>query len=60
MTIDQFNNTGWHPGMFAIYKGRRYPIVSCDFDEALIALDGVTQGSDEPTWVRCENVEVVS
>lgn len=59
MTIQEFNNTGWHGNMFAIYKGKHYPIASCDFEEALIALDGVVAGSDDPSWVRCENVDLV-
>jgi len=60
MTIDEFNKTAWHPNMFAIYHGRKHPISACDFEEALIALDGVVLGSDEPSWVRCENIELVA
>ena len=59
MTVDEFNSTEFGCGMFAMYKGGKYPIASCDFDECLIGLDGVVQGSDDPTWVRCENVELV-
>lgn len=60
MTIDEFNNTKWSGGMFAMYRGQKFPIASCIFDEALVGLDGVTLGSDEPTWVRCESIELVS
>ena len=61
MTIDEFNNTQWHPGMRAKYKGEAesYPIVACDFEEALVAIQGRTMGTDEPDWVRCENVTIV-
>lgn len=56
MTLDEFKATGWLSRMAAIYKGKRYQIASVCFDEALIALDGLTLGTDEPTWVRCENI----
>lgn len=59
MTIDEFNNTGWAAGMKAKYKDEVYPISSCDFNEALVGLSGVTLGTDEPTWVRCENIDLV-
>lgn len=45
--------------MFAMYKGEKYPIAACDFEEALVALSGVTLGTDEPNWVRCENIQLV-
>ena len=60
MTQAEFNNTKWKRGMRAIYKGTEYPIAACDFEEALIAIDGYTLGTDEPTWVRCENVTLVA
>lgn len=60
MTINEFNNTGWRVNMFAIYHGRTYPIVSCDFEEALVALDGVVLGTEDPSWVRCENIELTN
>ena len=59
MTIDEFNNTRWGPNMFAIYHGEKYPIVACDFEEVLVALSGVTLGTDEPNWVRCENIMLI-
>lgn len=59
MTIDEFNKTGWCCGMKAKYKGEIYPIASCDFEEKLVALPGVTLGTDEPNWIRCENIEII-
>ncbi len=59
MTFEEFNNTNWGAGMFALYQGTKYPIVSCDFEEKLVALEGIVQGSDEPSWVRCENIELL-
>ncbi len=59
MTQQEFDATKWKCGMKATYKGETYPVASCDFEERLIGLDGVTLGTDEPTWVRCENVAIV-
>ena len=59
MNIDEFNETNWGSGMFAMYNGEKYPVAACDFEEQLLALSGVTLGTDEPTWVRCENIELV-
>lgn len=56
MTFDEFDSTNWQAGMFAIYKGEKYPIAQVDFEERLIGLSGLTLGTDEPTIVRCENV----
>lgn len=60
MTFDEFDNAQWRCGMVGEYKGEKYPIAACDFEERLIALKGLTLGSDEPTWVRCENVALVN
>ena len=60
MTFDEFNEIKWTGGMLAVYCGNEYPIVSVDFEETLIALEGVIQGSDDPNWVRCENIEIVN
>ena len=61
MTIDEFNETNWRSDMLAKYRDHDeyYPIIACDFDEALIGLEGLVSGTDEPTWVRCENIEIV-
>lgn len=59
MTIDEFNDTGFGPGMFAIYKDNKYPISAVDFDEALLELKGVVGGADHSSWVRCESVEII-
>lgn len=60
MTIDEFNKTAFYPGMRAIYKGNVYTLATVDFDEALIALLGVVLGQNEPSWVRCENIELIA
>lgn len=60
MTRDEFNKTAWGCGMRAIYNNHVYVVASCDFTEALIALADVTQGSDAPNWVRCENIELIT
>ena len=61
MSIDEFNDTKWGSGMKAKYflDGEIYPIVACDFIESLVALSGVTLGTNEPNWVRCENIKLV-
>lgn len=56
MTVEQFKATRWGPRMHAIYKGENYPIIACNFDECLVGLTGVTLGSDDIDWVRCENI----
>lgn len=59
MNIEEFDNTQWKPGMRAMYKGNKHNIVACEFNEGLVALEGVASGSDEPSWVRCESIELV-
>ena len=59
MSINEFNNTRWGPKMFATYRGEKYPIAACDFEECLVALSGVSLGTHEPNWVRCENIMLV-
>jgi len=58
MTIEEFNERGWHPFMKAKYEGKVYPISCVDFQEKLIALTGIIEDTDDVIWVRCENVEV--
>jgi hypothetical protein len=60
MTIDEFRKYRWGAGMKAKYRNSEYPIVSCDFDEELVGLKNVVSGSDDLTWVRCENIEIVT
>jgi len=64
MTIEEFNEQGWSGGMTAKmgkkYNGKTFPIAACDFEEALIGITGLVEGSDEINWVRCESVECVS
>ena len=59
MTIGEFDATGWHCGMKAEYRGKVYDIGSTDFEERLVGLCGVVQGSDDLTWVRCENISII-
>jgi hypothetical protein len=59
MTTEEFDNTKWRGGMKIKYKGNEYKIYALDFDERLIAAKGVTMGTDEPNWLRCENCELV-
>lgn len=57
MTIQEFKNNGFRAGDRAIYQKKIYPIASVDFEEQLIGLVGVVEGSEEISWVRCENIE---
>jgi len=61
MTLDEFDTTQFTADMTAIYHGdnEKHSIVACDFQERLVALEGVTLGSDEANWVRCENITIV-
>jgi len=59
MTQQEFDTTKWKCGMKAVYKGEVYPVASCDFEERLVGLYGVALGTDDHTWVRCENVAIV-
>ncbi len=54
MTIEEFNNTRFGAKMFCLYRGEEHLIGSVDFDEKLIGLS--VPGTDEYTWVRCENI----
>ncbi len=58
MSITEFDDTGWTPGMFARYTdGKVHPVASCDFEEKLVGLLGIVADEpDEVSWVRCENV----
>lgn len=58
MTREEFNNTQWGVKTKCIVNGIECDIVSIDFGEALIALD-VFDDVDNPTWFRCESVELV-
>lgn len=60
MTITEFNKTGFGAGDKAEYDGKVYDIASIDFKEQLIGLIGITQGSEEIEWVRCENVRFIA
>ena len=56
MTIAEFDQTGWTPGMLAEYNDEEYPISSCDFVEKLIFM--IDEDGDEFV-ARCENVKAV-
>lgn len=60
MTIEEFNKQRWGCGMVARYHqdGNEYQVASCDFEEKLVGLADVIQGSGDLTWVRCENVSI--
>lgn len=63
MSIQEFNQQRWTAKMKARYHadGMVYPIASCDFGEQLVGLLGVVQNEpDEISWVRCENITLVS
>ncbi|MEI6177667.1 MAG: hypothetical protein WCS43_12310 [Verrucomicrobiota bacterium] len=55
MTIDQFRNHGWTPGLRCDYGGVIYQIVGVDFAEDLVGLKNPLS-PDGITWVRCENI----
>ena len=59
MTIDEFKQTGWTPGMTARYHsdGDNHPVGAVDFLECLVGLlDMVSGDEDKLVWVRCENI----
>ena len=56
MTIEEFNKTGWNPGMKMRYEGEVYDIISVDFKEALIGFR-IDDDVNNMSWARCENIE---
>jgi hypothetical protein len=56
MTLEEYDKTGWTGNMKAEYRGQIYDIGAANFPEYLIALD---DGTDDYTWVRCENITLV-
>lgn len=66
MTQAEFSKTRWGSGMKALYRGEIWLIVQVDFEEELIGLlplevaeRGETFPGEEPSWARCENVELI-
>lgn len=59
MDIQQFKKTAWRADTVARYNadGKIHPVVATAFDEYLVGLE-ITKG--EITWVRCENVHLLS
>jgi len=63
MSAAEYDNTGWTGQMKAEYRGKVYAIGSCYFPERLVGLVGVCEGTDESddyTWVRCENIKLLT
>lgn len=64
MTIEEFNNTKWGAGMEAVIHSKAYgtirrPIVSVDFDQALIGFATDDEDDEQLQWIRCENCEII-
>lgn len=63
MTIEDFNTTGFTGKMRCIYKGKEYILASVDFEEKLVGIllpDNQYQDDFELSWVRCENIELIT
>lgn len=58
MTREEFNNTQWGANMRLKNKRGIFDLVAVAFEEALVALDDCND-IDNPTWYRCESVELV-
>lgn len=56
MTLKEFENTAFSPGMKSIYRSYTYRITACNFHEYLLEL---TDDENYRIWVRCENIELV-
>ena len=56
MTINEFNEQKWGSNIKAIYRGYTYGIAVVNFQECLVGLD---DGTEDYTWARCENIEIV-
>lgn len=62
MTQQEFDNFGFRAGMLCTYKGGKYHIASCCFEERLFGLieDGFFPIDEyNLIWVRCESVELL-
>lgn len=63
MTIEEFNTTGFTGKMRCTYKGEEYLLASVDFEEKLIGIllpDNEFKDDHELSWVRCENIELIT
>lgn len=58
MTVEEFDSTAFGANMEMKYRGVKYPIVSVDFEERLLAYP--CDNFQELSWVRCENVTLCS
>lgn len=59
MTQQEFDKTSWSADMMCTYHGESYDIDSVDFGEKLVGLQ-ICDGSDDLSWVRCENISQVA
>lgn len=64
MTIEEFNKTKWHAKMEVVIHSHAYgtfqhPIVSVDFDQALIGIATDDEDDEQLQWFRCENCDLV-
>ena len=58
MTIEEFNEVGFSGGMHMVYQGVSYEICAVELEEKLIAFQ-LEPDSEQYSWARCENCEVV-
>jgi len=62
MTLEEFNNHSFGANMFVMYKGDKFYVISVSFEEALFGIvsDKSDYDPDEWSWVRCENITILS
>jgi hypothetical protein len=53
MTIEEFNKIPFTGGMTAVCKGKEYPIVSCDLEDKMIAI----QVGTLLVWISYKNIQ---
>ncbi len=61
MTEQEFENTGFTGGMYAVYNGQNCKVIQVDFEEGLIGIDENISGGEpgDVSWKRYENIERV-
>jgi hypothetical protein len=61
MSFDEFDATGFKPGMRAEYMNTEYRIGAVNFPERLLGLmDDHDSDAGDATWVRCENATLTN
>lgn len=55
MTLEDFNKIPFSGGMLARIKNKKYPIVSCDFEDKMIAI----QKGKFILWISYKNINGV-